>query len=633
MLNRTTDVWLAERLSDRSRKRRNSGGAEGSLRGGSLRPPCNRRQVGLSTQEDHRARFFEDYRKEAEDYDKEFMKKYDEDSNTTLIFVSFVLRRSATYAPTGSQAGLFSAVTSAFILDVQSQLQPDTGDETVALLRVLIYKIDNTTFGDDIPSIPQWAGPPRAIVQVQAILYASLAISLFSAFLAMLGKQWLNRYASTDLRGTAIERSQNRQRKLDAIAAWYFDHVMESLPLMLQIALLLLGCALSRYLWEINTTVASVVLGVTSFGVIFYLFIVVAGSASDSCPYQTPGARILLHIFHRLVLPAIHSFPSVIYQLLVFVVSKFSDFVQGSYLLYYVPKALRSRPWDTPTNVAISLVLLITWLTIAPAADAYRLGLTVFKPLAIFYRAVYCWFVGNSSPQTHELEERTIKLELRCIMWMLQASLDRTVHLSTLKHLELLVPMLADFDPTLVACCFNVFVGCVSVNNREVVIMQGSEQLATVTARCFFLTISHLSVMDPTSSVLKDLGQRYNKVFPADIEFCDHQFSPTMNAIHRVFIPRVGPQRSAWTEYKPPSDEHIMVARALVRLVKFKYGRMRQAKAPRWILRLTLYFLSLNPLPPTPVIADCLTIIAVDLDCDVSNPGAAMSDERYVHTL
>ena len=36
---------------------------------------------------------------------------------------------------------------------------------------------------------------------------------------------------------------------------------------MLQLALLLLGCALSRYLWEVDTAVASVVLGVTPFGV------------------------------------------------------------------------------------------------------------------------------------------------------------------------------------------------------------------------------------------------------------------------------------------------------------------------------------------------------------------------------
>ena len=115
----------------------------------------------------------------------------------------------------------------------------------------------------------------------------------------MLGKQWLNRYASTDMRGTAIERSQNRQRKLDGIVVWYFDYVMESLPLMLQAALLLLGCALSRYLWEVNITVASIIIGFTSFGMIFYIFILTAGSTSESCPYQTPGSRALCYLGPR----------------------------------------------------------------------------------------------------------------------------------------------------------------------------------------------------------------------------------------------------------------------------------------------------------------------------------------------
>ena len=91
------------------------------------------------------------------------------------------------------------------------------------------------------------------VVQVQAIHFASLAASLFFTFLAMLGKQWLNRYASVDMRGSTIERSRNRQRKLNGIVSWYFDHVMGSLPLMLQATLSLLGCA-PRYLWEINRT-------------------------------------------------------------------------------------------------------------------------------------------------------------------------------------------------------------------------------------------------------------------------------------------------------------------------------------------------------------------------------------------
>ena len=190
-------------------------------------------------------------------------------------------------------------MTSAFIIEVGSGLQPDPNDETNALLRVLIYKIDSTTFGGNVPALPQWSGPPIMIVQVQAMLYASLAASIFSALLAMLGKQWLNRYASVDMRGSAIERNQNRQRKLNGIVTWYFDHVMEALPLMLQFALLLLGCALSLYLWGINTAVASVILSVTVFGLIFYVFIIVAGAASVSCPYQTPGAQIFRYVWQQ----------------------------------------------------------------------------------------------------------------------------------------------------------------------------------------------------------------------------------------------------------------------------------------------------------------------------------------------
>jgi len=42
----------------------------------------------MSQQEDARTEFYKIYREKAEEYDKEFMKKYDEDLNTTLIFVS-----------------------------------------------------------------------------------------------------------------------------------------------------------------------------------------------------------------------------------------------------------------------------------------------------------------------------------------------------------------------------------------------------------------------------------------------------------------------------------------------------------------------------------------------------------------
>jgi hypothetical protein len=586
------------------------------------------------------------------------MEKYDEDLNTTLIFVRFVPDSDA-HALTESQAGLFSAVTSAFIIEVHSHLQQDPNDVTATLLRVLLYKIDNTTFGNDPPTLPQWTGPPRTIVHVQAILLASLAASLLSAFLAMLGKQWLNRYASTEMRGTAIERSQYRQRKLDGIVTWYFDYVMEALPLMLQVALLLLGCALSRYLWEINITVASVVLGVTSFGMIFYVSVIVAGTVSVICPYQTPGARFLRYIFHQIsryiLQPAVYSALSLISRLSAFVSSQFSYFIEDSLSRRLTVRwlLLLRPPWYSTPNIVISLFCVLVALPISLVTDVCLLGgtmqllligfgKTVYRWLlaALFFmvscsvafgRAVHRWFIGIFSVQAHGLDQQTIALDLRCISWMLQTSLDKAVHLSALKHLATMIT-LGNFDPTLVSGCFDVFIDCikVDVSNHKVVVMQGLEELAAVSAMCFLRTFHHLSVMNPTSVVLEDVRQHYDEVFPSRADFSGLPFYSTMTKIEALANPFWNPHRIQWDAWRPSAQEYISFARGMAEVAQVKYQQSQHRKIPRWILRFALHSLSLEPLPPAPVVTDCLSIIAIDLGCDVLNTGFVTSDERSV---
>ena len=57
---------------------------------------------------------------------------------------------------------------------------------------------------------------------------------------------------------------------------------------MFQLALLLLGWALSLYPWTISRTVAGVVVAVTFFGVTLYAFLALAATIYYNCPYQTP---------------------------------------------------------------------------------------------------------------------------------------------------------------------------------------------------------------------------------------------------------------------------------------------------------------------------------------------------------
>ena len=65
--------------------------------------------------------------------------------------------------------------------------------------------------------------------------------------MAMLGKQWINQYLRSR-GGSAADKGRDRQQKIDGLEGWYLYLVVESLPVMLQLALLLLGCALSWYL-------------------------------------------------------------------------------------------------------------------------------------------------------------------------------------------------------------------------------------------------------------------------------------------------------------------------------------------------------------------------------------------------
>jgi hypothetical protein len=194
---------------------------------------------------------------------------------------------------TTSQAGLFSAVSAGFVLDVQSKLQPDASERSEAYLRAILLSLNRSVAPNEDPAAPPaWNGPPTEIITTSDLLYASLLMSLLAAFVAMLGKQWVNRYLR-HAGGSMVERCGDRQRKLDGLEKWPFYLFIGSLPVMLQLALLLLACGLSRYVWSVNTSVARVVISFTVLGIIFYVGIVIAGTSSYACPFQTPASTAL----------------------------------------------------------------------------------------------------------------------------------------------------------------------------------------------------------------------------------------------------------------------------------------------------------------------------------------------------
>ncbi|KAG2146358.1 hypothetical protein DEU56DRAFT_853453, partial [Suillus clintonianus] len=235
--------------------------------------------IASKSDEDPRSRFWGVYKRVAEEHDGEFLDLYTSDMDIVLVF-----------------SGLFSAVSTSFIVAMESNLNPNPSDATNALLTQLVQiGLGNLTAAGSAAAAPAstWSPSPTT-VWIQMIAHASLSMSLLAAFGAVLGKQWLGYYKSNRYgRGSQEERGSRRQDKFDGLMAWYFIAVVQSFPVLLQISLLLFGIALSANLWTQQSSIAWVIIATTAFGFLFYSLTVMACLISPSCPFQTPISTIL----------------------------------------------------------------------------------------------------------------------------------------------------------------------------------------------------------------------------------------------------------------------------------------------------------------------------------------------------
>ncbi|KAJ7510908.1 hypothetical protein B0H11DRAFT_2402442 [Mycena galericulata] len=144
-----------------------------------------------------------------------------------------------------TQAGLFSAVSSAFII----QIQPAPASE-----------------------------PPSLVVISQSLLYFSLFTTLLAALLAVLGKQWVMYYQAAGSRGSIQERG------LESGTAPIL-HCLDTVSV------------------DSNRAIAIIVLVLTSFGLASYIFLLGSAIMSPDSPFQTPLAPFLVLVFSTLWKP------------------------------------------------------------------------------------------------------------------------------------------------------------------------------------------------------------------------------------------------------------------------------------------------------------------------------------------
>jgi len=540
----------------------------------------------LGTPTSSRAEFYDTFQREVGDYDRDFMKKYDKDLNGTLIFVSIFciyIDRDIHLVSLGGQAGLFSAVTSAFLIDIQSKLEPDFQEMSYDLLKI----IANASLGN-VPTaadaaFPEWDGPKPTIVHVQAILYSSLAASLLAAFIAVLGKQWLNRYARVDMRGSVIDRSRARQRKMDGTVTWGFDFVMECLPLILQAALLLLGYALSEYLYFINKVVAGVVIGFAGFGLLFYLLTVSAAVLSYNCPFQTP--------------------PSLVIRFLIRFDNEHKMYLKRSWKWLRRIFRRKKRPSHGLGRFGI--------------LGGSNTGDYVELPMA-----------GQDQPPplfNKETDWDGYVLDSNCIAWMFKMSMDPDVIMNIMRFIPD-VGWHAGIRTTPLEQLYDTMVEYFDSSTGRPVVIPKLRDKAYLNAKALLhLAIQRQRIDDESDKALfRSISTRHSIMGPVRYEGgSESDLESTLGVIDRVFG---NSEPMDWKNFSFTVPHHTWMAHILLyrALDVFKKGEL----LPDDIKEFVLHSLRLDPPPPTPIVTDCLFIIGLVLGIKFHTDDLLVRDKR-----
>ena len=487
---------------------------------------------------------------------------------------------------------MFSAVASAFIIDVESQLQPDFTQSSYIMLTILA----NISLGHppaDLNSVlPQWAGPDPAIAHIEAILYASLAASLLAALIAMMGKQWLNRYSQVEMGGSIIERNRHRQRKMNGMATWHFDFVMESLPLMLQGALLLLGYALSNYLFTIDNAVAGVVVGFTAFGLLFYLLIVSAATLSYNCPFQTP--------------------PSLIIRFMIRFDEKHKNYIKRTWKWFrHTFSFLKKRPWRKSARPS-------TWG--GYRFDASTTGNHIELAIAGTHDQPAPMFNKQADWEGYVLDSD-------CITWLLERfeiSMETDVVLPIMGYIPEVV-WHAGIKTAPLERVYDMFIECFSLSlDRHPTLKPNLRNKAYLSAKAFL----HLAIQR------KCVGHESDKAAFASIKerypssnFDRYSEDPDLHSILVVMDSVFGNGFFFWDtscSYSLPHHTwmaHILLYRA--------WDVVRKGEdLPYGIESFVIFTLQLEPPPPVPIVTDCLLIIGLSLGLELHIDDLSVIDKR-----
>ncbi|PBK99764.1 hypothetical protein ARMGADRAFT_919305, partial [Armillaria gallica] len=172
------------------------------------------------------ARVWRTYEDESRSHDAKIVEESRDNVDVLLVF-----------------AGLFSAVVTTIVAQTYQSLQADYAAMSASLLFELILVQRAIANGSSVDAIAASSLSPRIAfvptttdVWVNGLLFTSLFLSLTTALVAVLVKQWLHHYVALPS-GTPRDRSFTRQFRYAGFQKWHVQVIIGLLPVLMHLAL------------------------------------------------------------------------------------------------------------------------------------------------------------------------------------------------------------------------------------------------------------------------------------------------------------------------------------------------------------------------------------------------------------
>ncbi len=180
-------------------------------------------------------------------------------------------------------------------------MQPDYNQASAFLLFEMLKATMSNDSQISIPPSPTaFFSPSRSDEWINSLWFVSLTLSLTTALVAVLVKQWLHQYVAIVSDSSARDRARIRHMRYAGLQTWQVPMIIGLLPVLLHVSLALFFAGLSIFLFSLGMKVAWLVSIIGAATYMAYVVALVLPLVHPYCPYKAP-LTLYLHSLYRFV--------------------------------------------------------------------------------------------------------------------------------------------------------------------------------------------------------------------------------------------------------------------------------------------------------------------------------------------